>query len=155
METKTKDRPANLADLYPYIHPGAVCYCPNGNWIFAGFPFKKHRPGCLIFRGKAAEDPTRKSVAARSTQPGSVPFRSLEILRPDSASLEEQIRAHLHHGFRVLEQPVTLEDLIRRNHLPLRYPYNLEIEAQLHAVLRDLRFGFLTTENLVRDAIWG
>ncbi|QER45660.1 hypothetical protein F0726_02608 [Acidithiobacillus caldus] len=55
----------------------------------------------------------------------------------------------------MLEQPVTLEDLIRRNHLPLRYPYNLEIETQLHAVLRDLRFMSLTTENLIRDAVWG
>lgn len=155
METKTKDRPACLADFYPYIHPGAVCYCPNGNWLFAGFPFKKYRPGCLILRGRAAESPTRKPVTAQSAQPGSVPFRNLEILRPDSASLEEQIRDHLRHGFQVLEQPVTLEDLIRRNHLPLRYPYNLEIETQLHAVLRDLRFMSLTTENLIRDAVWG
>jgi len=60
----------------------------------------------------------------------------------------------MQHGFQLLEQPVTLEDLIHRNHLPLRYPYNLEIEVQLNTVLRDLRFRSLVTEDLVRDAVW-
>ncbi|MBU2763987.1 hypothetical protein [Acidithiobacillus caldus] len=136
METEIKDRSASLADVYSYLNPGALCYCPDGDWLFAAFPFKEHRPGCLIFRGKADVSViSRRSLSSPSSQPRWVPFRALEILRPTSNSLEEEVRDHEQHGFLVLERPVALEDLVERKQLPLRYTHNLEVDVQLHAVL--------------------
>ncbi|WP_187288652.1 hypothetical protein [Acidithiobacillus caldus] len=49
---------------------------------------------------------------------------------------------------------MALEDLVERKQLPLRYTHNLEVDVQLHAVLRDVGFRVLSTEALEKNALW-
>ncbi|WP_215881318.1 hypothetical protein, partial [Acidithiobacillus caldus] len=154
LENDVKNRSVNLTEFYSYLGRGVVCCYSNDNWLFAGFPFERHYSGCLIIRGKAAENLDKRYIAALSTQPGSVPFRNLSIVKAVPSPLDVVVQEHEGYGFRVIEQPVTLEDLVRRNHLPSHCSINPEVRAKLEDALRDLRFRSLTTETLAKNAIW-
>jgi hypothetical protein len=137
-----------LDQIYPYLGPGVLCQHPQNQRQWVGLPLRQ-RLGYLSLTGTY----TRLWYNNRPSLPLKE-FDSVQSCQYCRGDLSRATRGREIRGFLVLEDHITLEDLVERRYL---HAYQLRpagISRILEETFHEARLGLLTTEPVQERVAW-